>query len=635
MERSLCIAAFILLMVGCSTPKITLQAEAAFSQQAVRQSGEKVGSYGDFDDLVNFYLSLPAPAPTIINVPDIITPAPGAPDPYAPLLALVQAGPQGHLATRQHLVQLTPAALALAQLYLSGTVSTTQLINSPQAWALLSAAQSIFQPILQQQGLWNQLFLAQWAYYLRPYLRPGPQQQQLINIATTLYNNIVAPPPPGQPTSTPQDPIIITVNPVQIIQTFTELWKTRDWLEIGSKFSDLLYPLIKPSGYTKPMLLLYGSRRRYYGPSAQTMKNDDGDLVVHNMNREGYYKNETATGAGRFFQGQDDISLSYYPIEIENRRVKTLDVVASDRFALLKRMAGGNVDLLSRAYTHNTSLLSVNAGFDNKHLRVVGGVTPYASMGGVMGEIAYDYEYLSGRIGGGGLFETDHYGNSDTFIGFLDTEHTLTTTPQAIVVSEDEERLIFTWASLTMSASGMADRAITKKTKDRPMSGGWGFQGDVRLIPEVHTQLDTSFFSVYAYGGAMVAVVPVGKVNLEETEKSVMLDHIRNHLGVKVRVLVSDIVNSGEDEKFKHTMYADAAVVAEFSDLVRRIRFTTDFTLDLAKIGFIGEAEDYGADGLKDVRLGGRASFMGAYIQGLKSLEFDDFQLQAGFEIKL
>lgn len=628
MRRGAWIAIVCLLTAGCSSPKISLKADTTFTQQAVRQAGEKVGGYGTFDDLIGFYLSLPVPSPTIIDVPPIITPPPGAPDPYGPLLAFIQKGPQGHLVTRQHLVQLTPGALALAQVYLSGNLSNQQVLNSPQAWALLSAAQNIFYPILQQQGLWNQSFLNQWIAYLQP------RQTFLINVATNLYNNIVAPPPPGQPTVTPQPPIVIAVNPIEIMQAFSELWATEDWVKIGEEFGRLLHPLIKPSGFTEPMLLLYGSRRRYYGTAAQTMRARNGELEVHNMNREGYFENENASGAGRFFQGRDDISLNYYPIEIEDGRVKTHDVVASDRFALLKRMAGGDLNLLSRAYTHNTSMVQADIDFGGAHLRAVGGATPYSSMGGLMGEITYEYDYLSGRIGGGGLVDVSHYGGDDTFIGFLDMEHTART-PFLTVRSDDDERILWTWASLTFSGSGMADRALVEQPDKRMFTDRWGFQGDVRLIPELHTQLDGDYFSVYAFGGMTASVVPSGKVDLIHPDRSVMLDVVRYHVGTKLRVLVSKAVIDHGGEDFSHAMFADAAVVGEFSDLVSRWRFTTDFTFDVAKVGLIGEVEDYQFDGIDDFRVGARASLFGAYIQYLKSLELDSFQLQAGFEIEL
>jgi len=255
MGRCLCITAFILMMVGCSSPKITLQAEATFTQQAIKQTENGTPGYGTFSELTDLYLSLPPPPVRIVYRPPIITPPPGAPDPYASLLAFIRAGPQGHLVTRQHLVQLTPAALALAQTYLTGGLTNQQVLNAPQAWAVLYAAQAIFQPILTQQGLWNQTFLNQWIAYLTS------RQTQLINIVTTLHGNIVAPPPPGQPTVTPQAPLVFAINPVQVIQQLTSLWRSGEWLDIAEQFPDLLFPLIKHAGFSKPMIVLYGSRR--------------------------------------------------------------------------------------------------------------------------------------------------------------------------------------------------------------------------------------------------------------------------------------------------------------------------------------------------------------------------------------
>lgn len=626
MRRLLTTSLFCLLTIGCTSPKISVKADAAFTQQAAKQSEEAVPNYGTFEDLTNFYLTLPPPPVVIINQPPIITPAPNAPDPYGPLISFIQAGPSGTLIPttqlRTHLVSLTPLALSLAQMYLSG-MTLQQIGSSPQAWQLLYAAQGILQPL----GLWNQQTLQQWINYLQP------RQQSLINIATSLYNNLVSPPPPGQPTVTPVPPTVIAVNPIELIQKMTNLWKSKDWLAIAEKFPSLIFPLIKHAGFSKPMIVLYGSRRRYYAPSAQTMRIEDGHIEVHNLNSEGYYKNEYASGNGRFFQGLDDISLTYFPVTVRNKRVKTLDVVASDRFSLLKHLSGGNLDLLSRASSPNFAALSIDAAFNNRHLRVVGGSTPYASMGGVMGEITYETEYLSGRLGGGGLIDSSLHGNVDTFVGFLDMEHVLRT-PYAMVESKDRQRAAFAWSTLTLSVSGMADRALTEQP-DKRFVTKWGFQGDVRLIPELHAQVDGEYFSIYVYGGSTIAVVPVGRVNLDYPERSIFMDAIRLHVGAKLRVLVSKAVKDFKDSSYGHTMYADAAIVIEHSDLVRRGRVTTDFTFDQFKIGFIGELEDFQFDGIDDIRVGGRASFMGAYIQGLKSLELDDFQLQAGFRIEL
>jgi len=651
----------VALQAGCSAVKITIRADGAFSKQNAKQAEQPTEDYKTYDDLIDFYLTLPPPPPTIIANPPIITqtPAPGptpnpptpplapppAPNPpnfYGPLLSFIRAGPGGGNITQSHLVQLTPHFLTLARLYLGGS-TINQVLNSGAAWQLVFAAQSILQPL----GLWNQQTLQQWLSYIQA------RQSRLISLATNLYNNLTAPTPgssqqaptnqpgqagqptgPGQPTIIQQPPTLIYINPLEIIREMTALWKSKDWLRVAERFPDLMHPLIRHAGFSKPMIVLYGSRKGYIRPSAQIMRTKDDHLEVHNLNQNGYYKNDSASGVGRYFQGLDDISLTYFPIEVRNEKVKTLDLIASDRFALLKKMAGGNTDLLTRSFKHNTSLLSIDADFGGRHLRAVGGLTPYGSMGGLMTELTYESELISGRIGGGALIESSYYGNVDTFLGFLDTEHSIRT-PYAIVDSDYDDSL-WAWASLTASVSALADRALTHQPDKRGFTGNWGFQGDIRLIPELHAQFDSSYFTLYLYGGVTAAVVPSGDVDLDSPEKSVMLDLVRSHMGCILRILVSNAVNDQESAKqFDHIMFIDFNFAAERSELVRSGRFGADFHIDGFEFGFVGEVDDFLYDGIDDFRVGGRASFMGAYIQGLKSLDLDDFQIQAGFELKI
>jgi hypothetical protein len=646
--RKLIGLAVLCLAVGCSTPKVTFQADGSFSHRAANQAQEELPEVGAYEDLIDLYLTLPAPPPISIPNPPIVIPPPPTPppppppapppppNPYAPLLSFLQAGPYGSNFTQAHLTQLSPYLLSLAQLYQSGT-PLNQVLNSGPAWQLAYSAQQILQPL----GLWNYQTLQQWLNYLQP------RQQQLLTIATNLYNNVTSPPPPPpppapgqpppppQPIVIPQPPTIIFINPFQIFSEVSALWTSKNWLAVASRFPGLLFPLIESSNFTNPLIVLYGSRSRHYEPSAQTLRETDDGVEAHNLTHQGYYKNDYASGAGRFHQGKDDITLSYCPVEIKGNRVTTLDVVASDRFALLKRLSGGDVELLDRAFTHDTAALSIDAAFNNRHIRVVGGLTPYSSMGGLMGEVTYETEYLTGRIGGGAMVETSLHGNTDTLLGFLDTEHTLRT-PYASVRSDDDSRIAWAWASLTFTGSAMAERALTHQSDKRDITGRWGFQGDVRLIPEIHTQLDNDYLSLHAYGGFTAAVVPVGKVDLDHPERSVLLDVVRSHIGMQLRVLVSDIIKAEKDEEFDHTMFVDVGVVGEFSELVRRWRVTTKFVYDLAEVGFVCETESYQQRlGLDDVKLGGRLGFMGAYFQALKSVKSADFRLQAGFKIEL
>ena len=396
-----------------------------------------------------------------------------------------------------------------------------------------------------------------------------------------------------------------------------------------------MYPLIKHAGFSKPMILLYGSRKGYIRPSAQIMRTKDNHLEVHNLNQSGYYKNDYASGVGRYFQGLDDISLTYFPVEVRGEKVKTLDLIASDRFELLKEMSGGNTKLLTRSFKHNNSLLSIDADFGGCHLRAVGGLTPYSSMGGMMAEVTYESELLSGRIGGGALVENAYHGGVDTLLGFLDTEHCLRT-PYAILDSSNSESSMWGWASLTASTSILVDRALTSQPTKRGFTGKWGFQGDIRLIPELHAQFDSSYITLYLYGGAMAAVVPTGDVDLDSPERSAMLDVVRIHAGSILRILISNAIKDPKtSEPSNHVMFIDLSFVAERSDLVRSGTFGADFHINGFEIGFVGEMSNFLYNGIDDVRVGGRASFMGAYIQGLKSLDLDDFQIQAGFEVKI
>ena len=87
-------------------------------------------------------------------------------------------------------------------------------------------------------------------------------------------------------------------------------------------------------------------------------------------------------------------------------------------------------------------------------------------------------------------------------------------------------------------------------------------------------------------------------------------------------MLVSKAVQALGDKKFDHTLYADMAFVVELSELSRRWRVTSDFTIDQFRIGVVGEGEDYQGRGVDSLRIGGRLKFMNAHIE-CRLLQYD------------
>lgn len=679
MVRRIGLLLLFVALAGCaSDPKITVTADASITGRTIDywKSGDRT-RYGTIENLRDELLKLPPPPPNIRIIPGTpgspgtpgmpgTPPIPGTPSPgydpaiYGPLLSFLNAGPNGNRITLAHLQQITPTLFALAQVYASNpNVSLNQLISSPQGAAFLAVAQSILQPL----GLWNITSLNQWYSYA------GSRFGTLRSILFMLYNKLLVTPPGGTPRTpgapgtpgTPGTPgapdqyIVTYVNPYTIAAEIVSLFKRKDWLLFAERAPKLADTLLRFAGVSTPRVLLYGSRGRLYAPGVIAARRVDKDRYVYVLNQEGFFINEQASGAGLWYQGPDDISLVYVPIKVENGKVDTPDVIASDLYALLKRSVGGNLDLLDRASTHSTGLLKANIALGEQHNYSIGvalGTTPFASVGGMTGEIKYDAGLLTGRIGLGFFAMRSYDDNSENAVAYLDTEHTLRT-PYLTVKNEEKTNSpeFKLWGSLTLSAAGMASYSITPAARGKKDVGNTlGGQGDGRLIPEIHTSLDTVLVKFELYGGMTCAVAPYGDVDLDSPAGSLRLIPIRAHIGGAARLKLTSIstfVKAQQDEaeaeargkkppaepKYgEEWLYLSLSGVTEISRLFRKSRLSLTLDFLEATVGFVSEFEHYLDEDFSDIRLGGLARFMGFYVRGLKSIKDEDYRLDAGFE---
>lgn len=652
----------LILLVSCSTPpKLTVTGDAAVTGRTINywRDADRF-HYGTFDDLKDELGKLPPP-PTKIRIIRGTAGTPPAtlnPNVYSPLLAFVQAGPGGSQITLADLQQITPTAIALYQYYLSNPNMTfTQLVTSPQGGAFLAVAQSILQPL----GLWNYNTLNSWSYYV------GSQLGTLQTILLNLYNQLIAPLSPGTP-GTPDQIIVTAINPLAVIQEIDGLYRSKDWLLFAEKVPGLAYQLIKHVGFSFPRIVLYGSRSRYYAPGVITTRRTDGKRTVYGLNQDGFFINDQASGPGVFYQGADDLSLVYAPIEVRNGKVVTLDLIASDRYALLKRATGGDLRLLERASSFSTGMLKADVAFGkhhNVHLSPVAGVTPFASTGGIAGAVDYEAGYFSGRVGGGVFLENSLNSDVDSLIGYLETENTLQTPKLKIKDAEKTVPELKVWGSATLALAGMATRAVSPVTRSgEEVDQEWGGQGDARLIPEAHVSLDTPIAEFSLYSGFTAAVVPYGTVNLNVPHRSLHPYPIRWHVGGEIRLRLSTIhryakeqwegkendVEDGvkewwtKEEKTAQRaknykpeplewIHLSITAVGEFSKLFHKARFGAAVEAFDAALGFLTELESYLDERFHDVRVGGGASYKGLYARGLKSLKDDDYRLDIGFEV--
>jgi hypothetical protein len=671
------------MWTGCaSDPRITVTGDASVTGRTIDhwQDSERF-RYGTIEDLGKVATSLPPIPPMIRIIPGTpgspgapgapaVPGAPGMPSPgynpaiYNQLLSFLQGGPGGGQITLAHLQQLTPSLLALGQYYYGNPgLTLNQLLASPQAGAFLSSAQSILQPL----GLWNVSTLNQWATYV------GQRLGTLQSILSALYGNLNMPPPPGTPGSpgtpgTPGTPgipgvpdqiIVTAVNPLAVVGEIVKLFKSKDWLLFAERSPRLIHSLTRHAGFSFPRIALYGSRSRLYAPSVTMTRRVDGDRVAYGLNQEGFFVNEQASGSGIFYQGPDDISLVYALIDIEDGKVRTLDAVASDRYAFLKRASGGDINLLDRAATFSTGMLKADVALGedhNYHLGVAAGTTPFATMGGVTSAIEYGAGdgIFEGRISLSAFAERAYDSDAENLLGYLDTENKLRT---PYFTLKDEERKnapeLSVWGSLTLSAAGLVSYTLTdveraKKDIGRTVGG----QGDVRLVPEIHTSLDTLIFRFELYSGVTLAVVPHGSVDLDVPQQSLRLYPIRFHVGGAIRLKLSNTAVFAELQQNKRGLtdeqrdaeenlldpkqewiFLSLTGVGEFSRLFHKSRTTLSLDFLDYSVGAVVETESYLDENFDDVRVGAGVKAFGFYARGLRSIKDDDYRVEAGFEL--
>jgi hypothetical protein len=435
------------------------------------------------------------------------------------------------------------------------------------------------------------------------------------------------------------------VNPLEVIAEMNEIWARGDRDEIAEKFAGLGSSIL-PSDFSELLYVVYGSRRggTPFGPwpykiGVMTERRNGNSREVHVFNEEGYFVNENVSGSGRYFQGSDDASLVYLPVEVKNGKVKTLDVIASDRYALLKRMAGGDTRLLDRTSTFSTGLLNFDVAFlDDRslHLRLVAGSTPFSKMGGVMGEVQYGEDLFHGRIGGGFVFEDTYFDDADNLIGYLDTENTIRT-PYLKYVNPGSTKGIRAWGSLTVAASGMAHRAMSSRALNRrkKVSPRWGIQAEARAIPELHAELATDQFLIGLSGGITTAIVPGGSSNLDNPERTLGLYPIRKHVELKIRLNLSKTLHDTQEINFNTPIFLGTKLTGEFSEISDKTRASLTLEWGAVTVEALVETEAFKHGSFTDIRLGGGVTWKGIRVTALKSIEDGDFRVEFGVDLMI
>jgi len=254
------------------------------------------------------------------------------------------------------------------------------------------------------------------------------------------------------------------------------------------------------------------------------------------------------------------------------------------------------------------------------------------------------------------------YSGTDDLLCYLETENVLRT-PYLTIQQKGPE--FKTWISATVAVSGLATRAFTRPTRyGKHVSQRWGYQYDARLVPEVHVELDAAYTKLSLYGGGTLALVPGGRVDLDVPEQSLGLFPIRTHVGGAVRLKISKLYASYEqdkkneeagrgikewwtdEEKQAHRdkfrmpptedwLFLQLEGVGEFSSIFHKARLGLSLEVYDVSAGFLTEFETYTNESFTDVRLGGGVSFRGFYFRGLTSVKDNNYLLSAGFEIIL
>jgi len=357
----------------------------------------------------------------------------------------------------------------------------------------IAATQAILQPL----GLWNQTSL-NWA---------RQNQQRLFDLATILVGQLKAAGTVIQPPDIVSDPYL-AINEAQ------RLWKKRDWIEIAEYYPKILHSLTGYLGYEQPIVFAYASKQGY---AAAVHMERRGKWFT--FNETGYF-----TSHSEYYQGDDDISLDYFPAKIKRGEVIPLDVVSSDLAMVLKTATGGDVNLLDRAEWRPVSLAYADLGTNGFHARIVGN----PEMGGLVGYWNFESTYLESHIGAGVMIDRDVMGYAELEIKGK--------TPKLSVLGVEETNL---YASLTLAASGLSHKMF--------------LQGDFRIVPEVFWDFTMQEARVRIYGGGTFAAAPGGEADIENP--NIQINHIRTHIGAQVRCPITD------------TLSVEFEVVGEFSKL--------------------------------------------------------------------
>jgi hypothetical protein len=452
---------------------------------------------------------------------------------------------------------------------------------------------------------------------------------------------------------------VFSINIFQIFSEITEIIKRGDELEIAEKIPKLFYAITRHHGYKKPYGVLYGSKKGNYDASVvveHPLKGDDREVFV--LNPEGVLINPYGNGSSRYWQGEDDLTLSYIPFEIEGRRIKSFDSFATDRFVWGKKALGGDEKLLDRATTRPIGLLSLNLNFDSYDLRFVGGITPRSTLGGLAGEFSVESELAKFRIGAGGFIESER--GNENLLGLVDLEAYAQT--DYLEVSQDDNRAR-TWLSLTLSASAMAAKSMNSHLKSGKKSErDWGLQADVRFFPEVHGDIETEYMAFSFTGGVTLAILPDGRVHLRSPERSLGLVHIRSHFEAGWRLRVSKILLAQEREelaekakldekewwtdeekrqhreKFKlpnrgESTFVDFKAIFERTTLSAKGRLGLSLEHEEVSFGILGEFEKRRRESQLYLLLGGSFNFKSAYVNALKSVNGNDYRVEVGLKI--
>ena len=594
------------------TPEYEFHADVIATRRNLSYRKHGKDFYRTTDDLIKFFLSLPPPP---VLPPDVSTVFvnPNTIPFYNALLQFLRAGPGpqgngnlGSLLTVQQLQQITPSLLSLATI-ITPTSTGSQILGTPQGVAFILAAQAILQPL----GMWNFPTLQAWANYITP--RFGTLTG-IVNILRQQLNN--AGPIPIT-TITPRH----SINILLIAKTIVDILKGGNKRRIAAEIPRLAHAATAHIGFTEPLITLYGLRGGNktsiwpYGVSVSTELRHGGKRTVFNLNENGFFVNPYASGPEKFYQGTNDASLVYVPIELTINTVTTLDVVASNRYAALKKIVGGNARLLDRASFFSTALVSADVALlsdRSLHLRVVAASIPTTDMGGAAVRLNYGEEHLIGHVGLAAVTEN----KTENFIGYFETENVLRT---PYFETTEKGTGVRTWASLTAMASVMAHKAMGSRLRTR--KNRWGLQAEARFIPEIHMELATPLVNLRVTAGVTAGIVPGGHLNLDSPERTLGLYPIREHVELELKVLIA-----------QEALFSILAV-AEFSGLVEKGRVNVALRVKKFVFSCLLELESYRSTSFMDVRLGAGVAYQGIFVNYIHSLKDEDYRVEAGIDI--